>query len=101
MKGLKIDLQAFKTTRATELGLVSTTSKKAIARCSRNGEVPVLFRYNLGQANVGVSLKFCSLYPNQNEYVYPPLTFLKYVDSYENNEGMFVIEVEPEWDWER
>jgi len=55
---------------------ISTSADQRVAAAYAQSRNPLLLRFRSRGLNRGVSLQFLSLYPKEQEYVFPPLTFL-------------------------
>mmetsp|Transcript_54097 Transcript_54097/g.110383 ORF Transcript_54097/g.110383 Transcript_54097/m.110383 type:complete len:189 (+) Transcript_54097:1004-1570(+) len=60
----------------TELAPMSTTADKDIALHYANSEMPLLFEYKARGLGRGCSIQYLSVFPGENEYLSPPLTYL-------------------------
>jgi hypothetical protein len=78
MKKMVLD-DTFELLGGTEMAVMSTTSDKEVALSYASSEYPLVFKYTTVGLTRGVKIQFLSLYPNEVEYVYPPLTFLSVV----------------------
>eukprot|EP00932_Pfiesteria_piscicida_P016923 SRR837773.3829.p1 GENE.SRR837773.3829~~SRR837773.3829.p1 ORF type:complete len:207 (-),score=51.63 SRR837773.3829:18-545(-) len=94
MKNLKLDVKEFKRIGGTELAPMSTTTSEDVAKHYASSQVPLIFKYSVSGLRTGVSIQFCSLYPKEEEYLYPPLTYMSFCRQYEDD-GMHVIVIEP------
>jgi len=56
---------------------MSTTTSKAVALKYAKSENPLLFKYKASGMSKGCSIRFLSVYPLEEEVLYPPLTYLK------------------------
>jgi hypothetical protein len=96
MKDLELT-DKFKRQGGTELGCMSTSTSKAIVAGYANSAQPLVFRVNSdGFMSCGADISWLSVYPNEAEVLYPPLTYLKYLKTtpIKNSSG-FVVDVEP------
>ena len=63
--------------RGAETGLLSTTSDLYTAVKFAVSHHPILFRLQpSGNESMGAQINFLSVYPEEEEYLYPPLTIL-------------------------
>jgi hypothetical protein len=96
MKDLELT-EEFKRSGGTELGCLSTsTSKESVARYASSAQ-PLIFRVvSDGFMSCGAHISWVSLYPEDEEVLYPPLTYLKFLKAtpIKNSSG-FVVDVEP------
>eukprot|EP00961_Rhodomonas_salina_P087712 1179840-Rhodomonas_salina.1 len=76
MKNMSVDAAKFEEVGGTELACMSTTADKQVALKYGASTAPLLFRYNTCGNSRGVSIKFLSTFPGEDEYLYPPLTLL-------------------------
>ena len=78
---------------------MSTTSDLRVAVKYAVSDVSVLLRLRSRSAmNRGVELAYLSAFPGEQEFLYPPLTYLKYVASDQIEIGgcpFVVLEMEP------
>jgi hypothetical protein len=96
MKDLELN-DKFKRQGGTELGCMSTSTSKEIVAGYANSAQPLVFRVkSSGFMSCGADISWLSVYPNEAEVLYPPLTYLKYLRTTPiKNSGGFVIDVEP------
>lgn len=94
MKNLEMDMHEFRAVGGTELAPMSTTTSEDVAKHYAESKVPLVFKYKVSGLKAGVCIQFLSLYPKEQEYVYPPLTFLTYRNHF-TDDGMMVVVVEP------
>lgn len=94
MQNRTVDIAYFKKYGGTELAPMSTTSDEEVARKYAASNVPLVFRYDVVGLRAGVEIQWCSLYPKEAEFLYPPLTFMSYKRHYEDD-GQLVVVVEP------
>jgi hypothetical protein len=86
----------FKTKGGTELGCMSTTSDIKIAKMYASSRNPLLLQINTTNfLNCGVDISFLSMFPLEQEFLYPPLTYLEYTGETVNADGVRVIQVVP------
>ena len=61
-----------------DFGFLSTTTNESVAVSFLGGkEMPVLFQFDVGDIDRGASLSFLSQYPNEDEVLIPPLSYLE------------------------
>ena len=61
-----------------DFGFLSTTTNELVAVSYIGGkEMPVLFQFDVGDIDRGASLSFLSQYPNEDEVLIPPLSYLE------------------------
>ena len=61
-----------------DFGFISTTTNELAAVSYLGGkEMPVLFQFDVGDIDRGASLSFLSQYPNEDEVLIPPLSYLE------------------------
>jgi hypothetical protein len=96
MKDLELT-EEFKRSGGTELGCLSTsTSKERVARATLSAQ-PLIFRVvSTGFMSDGIPISWVSLYPEEEEVLYPPMTYLKFLKAtpIKNSSG-FVVDVAP------
>jgi hypothetical protein len=86
----------FKTKGGTELGCMSTTSDIKIAKMYATSENPLLLKISTANFMVrGVDISFLSVYPQEQEFLYPPLTYLEYKGESLDADGVRIVEVTP------
>merc|ERR1712032_731318 len=76
MKNMTLDLEAFSEQGGTELAPMSTTKNREIAQKYAASEQPLILCMKTRALTRGVSLRFLSTYPKEDEYLYPPSTYL-------------------------
>lgn len=105
-RGLKdaklANLDKFKAEGGTELAAMSTTKSLDAARAYSESRRPLLFKFTASGMSKGVSLEFLSVYPLEEEYLYPPGTYLCPKRQVKKPSGgpnrkVDVIEVEPQF----
>lgn len=94
MKNMALDIAEFKAIGGTELAPMSTTSSEDVAKHYSQSKVPLVFKYKVAGLKAGACIQFLSLYPKEQEFVYPPLTYLTY-RSHFDDDGVRVVVVEP------
>jgi len=63
-----------------DFGFLSTTTNELVAVNYIGGkEMPVLFQFDVGDIDRGASLSFLSQYPNEDEVLIPPLSYLEVI----------------------
>lgn len=95
MKDVDLDIAEFQFLGGTELAPMSTSANRDRARSYACSTVPLMFKYKVSGLSAGVPIKFLSLYPGEEEYLYPPLTFLRYLEHYIDDD-MLVVVVSPQ-----
>ena len=61
-----------------DFGFLSTsTNEEVAASYIGGGEMPVLFQFDVGDIDRGASLSYLSQYPNEDEVLIPPLSYLE------------------------
>jgi hypothetical protein len=61
-----------------DFGFLSTTTNELVAVSYLGGKkMPVLFQFDVGDIDRGASLSFLSQYPNEDEVLIPPLSYLE------------------------
>ena len=77
---------------------MSTSTSKSIVANYANSEQPLIFRINSdGFMTRGADISWLSMYPEEAEILYPPLTYLKPVRKtrIKNSKG-YIIDVKPQ-----
>ena len=79
---------------------MSTTSDLKVACQYANSGMPLILKIaTSGFINRGADLAWCSAFPNESEYVFPPLTYLEPTGRKEevevNDQLISVVEVVP------
>ena len=77
IRDLAVDSPSFMKVGGTELACMSTTRSKQVAQAYAASRCPLLFRSSTRRLGRGCSLAFLSVYPKEEEYLYPPLTYLQ------------------------
>jgi hypothetical protein len=96
MRNLELT-EDFKTQGGTELACMSTSSSMHIVAGYAKSEQPLFFRLVSDSfMNCGIDIRWLSVYPDEAEVVYPPLTFLQYLGQrpIKNSRGI-VVDVKP------
>ena len=94
MQDLTLDQDEFTTKGGTELAPMSTSRSKSVAFKYASSRAPLVFKYKTRGLGRGCSIGYLSLYPKEEEYLYPPLTFLQPERVYQE-QGYTVVEVTP------
>ena len=81
MKDMSMDMGDFLARGGTELAPMSTSTSQQRAFMYGESRCPLIFKYLTKGLGRGSSLQFLSLYPKEEEYLYPPLTFLQPVQN--------------------
>mmetsp|Transcript_30323 Transcript_30323/g.61046 ORF Transcript_30323/g.61046 Transcript_30323/m.61046 type:complete len:314 (-) Transcript_30323:160-1101(-) len=71
-----LDFGRFKEDGGTELAFMSTTADLGVAKEYAGSGVALIFRFKARGMAKGSSIRFLSVYPDEQEVLYPPLTFL-------------------------
>ena len=78
---------------------MSTSRNREVAlNYAKSRRAPLMFLYTTKALNRGVSIKFLSMYPTEDEWLFPPMTYLRPVPDRpprEDSNGVLIIEVEP------
>ena len=78
----------------TEFGCLSTTASKDVAANFAASEVPLIFKFEtINFTSRGADISFLSVYPGEQEALYPPLTYLRCVKTEMENIGGKSIQV--------
>eukprot|EP00966_Prymnesium_polylepis_P057235 1325714-Prymnesium_polylepis.1 len=75
MRDMKIS-ERFMDTGGSELAPMSTSHTQQTAVRYAESTCPLIFKYRTRGLSRGCSIKYLSAYPNEDEYLYPPLTYL-------------------------
>ena len=101
MADMEMDLEEFKRLGGNELALMSTSGSEEIALSyARTGKVSgMMFVMSTTGASRGVRVQYLSLYPKENEYLFPPLTNLTFDEHSQvvTKDGVDQIPVKPIW----
>jgi hypothetical protein len=96
MKDLEVT-EEFMLQGGTELGCMSTSTSKNIVASYAKSQKPLIFRITATDFMTrGADVSWLSMYPDEAEILYPPLTYLKPTKQtpIKNSSG-FIIDVEP------
>ena len=74
---------------------MSTSRSKSVAFKYASSQSPLVFKYKTRGLGRGCSIGYLSLYPKEEEYLYPPLTYLLPERVYQE-QGYKVVEVAPQ-----
>jgi len=91
----KLDMHKFQEEGGTELAPMSTTRSWEIAKKYSDSAHPLILRYTTSGLTTGVCMQFLSVYPKEEEYLYPPGTFLQFVSQEKDAEGRTIITITP------
>ena len=84
-------------TGGTELAPMSTTANKAVALSYASSKCGLIFQYKTRGLGRGVPLSFLSCYPKEEEYLYPPMTYLQPESmSRDDDNNCAVVDVTPQ-----
>ena len=101
MADMEMDLEEFKRVGGNELAIMSTSGSEEIALSyARTGKVSgMMFVMSTTGASRGVRLQYLSLYPKENEFLFPPLTNLTFDEHSQvmTKDGVDQIPVKPIW----
>lgn len=95
MANAQLDLEMLRKAGGTEMAPMSTTQSKDVALKYASSETPLIFKYKTKALSTGVSLKFLSVYPMEEEYLYPPGTFLSF-EGVEEVDGFKIVTISPQ-----
>jgi hypothetical protein len=96
MKNVELT-EEFKAMGGTELGCMSTSTSMDVVAGYAKSEQPLVFRLvSDSLMSCGIDISWLSLYPNEAEVLYSPLTFLQYLGQrpIKNSRGI-VVDVKP------
>eukprot|EP00286_Rhodomonas_abbreviata_P022494 CAMPEP_0181301142 /NCGR_PEP_ID=MMETSP1101-20121128/7264_1 /TAXON_ID=46948 /ORGANISM="Rhodomonas abbreviata, Strain Caron Lab Isolate" /LENGTH=469 /DNA_ID=CAMNT_0023406423 /DNA_START=215 /DNA_END=1625 /DNA_ORIENTATION=+ len=96
MKDKTLDFEQFKEYGGTELAPMSTTKSREVALSYSSSEQPLVFKYKAKGLSRGVSIGYLSLYPGEEEFLYPPLTFLSAEEDPEQDGNATILCVSPQ-----
>ena len=66
-----------------ELGCMSTSKNRKVVMSYSRSQTPLIFKIKVDTPmSMGADISFLSLFPKEEEYLFPPLTFLKPVDTF-------------------
>ena len=94
MADLTLDQDEFMRKGGTELAPMSTSKSKSVAFKYAASKCPLVFKYKTRSLQKGCAIRYLSLYPKEEEYLYPPLTFIQPERIYDE-QGYKVAEVTP------
>merc|ERR1719491_1603616 len=80
MKDMTLDLDTLREKGGTELAPMSTSEDRSVALKYAASDSPLILCFKTKGLNKGISLKFRSVYPKEEEYLYPPGTYLTLED---------------------
>ena len=95
MQDLSLDQDEFMRNGGTELAPMSTSKSQSVAFKYAASKSPLVFKYKTRGLGRGCAIQYLSLYPKEEEYLYPPLTFLL-PDRVSQEQGRTVVEVAPQ-----
>ena len=76
---------------------MSTTAKKEVALSYAQSKCPPIFQYQTRGLGRGVPLSFLSCYPKEEEFLYPPMTYLQPESiTHDEVDSMMIIDVTPQ-----
>lgn len=80
-----------------DFGFLSTTLNRDVAvNYVGEGEMPVLFEFEVGDIDRGASISFLSQYPGEDEILIPPLSYMEVVgESFQLDTGSVIVNVYP------
>eukprot|EP00961_Rhodomonas_salina_P144838 1949858-Rhodomonas_salina.1 len=61
-----------------------------VARTYARSQHPLMLRYDTKAMGRGCSIKYLSVFPKEDEYLYPPLTYLSPIRKFEDDDGVQV-----------
>ena len=95
MQDLALDHDEFMQKGGTELAPMSTSKSQSVAFKYAASKCPLVFKYKTRSLQKGCSIRYLSLYPKEEEYLYPPLTFVIGERIYKE-QGYTIVEVTPQ-----
>ena len=76
---------------------MSTSAKKEVALAYAESKCGLLFQYKTRGLGRGVPLRFLSCYPKEEEFLYPPMTYLQPEDVVKDEiNDVVVVNVTPQ-----
>ena len=81
MRNVTMDLDEFMRQGGTELAAMSTSSNKEVAEGFARSEQGLVMSFATRGLSRGVDISMFSLYPKEQEYLYPPLTYMLFDES--------------------
>lgn len=97
MADMEVDIGGrFLVEGGTELALMSTSRERSVALNYAASRSPLVFKYKTLGLTRGCSIQFLSLYPKEDEYLYPPLTFISAEGEPYEEEGITFLNVVPQ-----
>jgi hypothetical protein len=97
LKDMQIDGDKFRLVGGTELACMSTTSTLEVALRYAQSHAPLLLRLLTRGNSRGVSISFLSLFPGEDEFLYPPLTLLLSEGETTMAAGVTIYDVTPQF----
>jgi protein-L-isoaspartate O-methyltransferase len=100
MKDLTLTME-FLTNGGTEFACMSTSKSDKVAESFAKSKCPLIFKFETTSFMTrGADIGFLSVYPGEEEFLYPPLTFLRSIEAKkerigDNGELALVATVEP------
>jgi len=95
MRDMRV-LDSFMQQGGAEIAPMSTSISKDVAMRYADSAHPLIFHFHTQGMERGCSLKYLSVYPKEQEVLYPPLTFLQPVRQTLDNDGRTIIEARPQ-----
>jgi len=96
MKDMSLDFEAFKEKGGTELAPMSTTKSREVALGYSKSQQPMIFKFKARGLSRGVFIGYLSLYPGEEEYLYPPLTYIQAEEDPEQDGNVKIFCVVPQ-----
>lgn len=96
IKDATMDFKKFKEEGGTELSCMSTSRSRDVALAYAVGTSPLVFRLEAKGLALGVSIRFLSIYPKEEEYLYPPLTLLTQDGEVVEEDGVKIVTIIPQ-----
>jgi hypothetical protein len=95
LANMSMDMDTFMAEGGTELAPMSTSASQEVAVKYAGKDSPLILRYKTRGLTRGVCLKWLSVYPKEEEYLYPPGTFLTFSEV-STEKGVTMVTVEPQ-----
>ena len=95
MRNMELDA-TFHAQGGTEVAPMSTTTNLMVALTYASSEHPLIFKISTkGFHDRGADISFLSAFPDEKEYLFPPLTFLRPTGDVVVLKGVTFVELEP------
>ena len=95
LRDTTVDAARFIDGGGTERALISTTARCEVAMRYAHSRAPLLLCLRARSLGKGCNISFLSVYPLEEEHLYPPLTYLQPEGKLEVQDGVTVLNVTP------